>query len=292
MKQQVYNALENLPAARGAARVFGVVLLVIIVVNALLVGMDGASYDEPSFKALFVFNAVSTFLFFLEYVLRIWTADLTRPTLSPAKARLRYVFSVMGLIDLFSWLPMLVLWAFPNSNTISDVVRIIRLVRLIKVTRYMRGLKTIGLVIRKCQREVVAAFMVLALMCVASSVLMYEAEHAVQPDQFDSVLTGLYWAMTTMTSTGYGDLVPITPLGRLIGFLVMALSIGVVAIPAGIFSAGFVAEFRTMNSEKERDAHAAADAECCKASEEDGCDTKISDNGADKTEATEGKKTE
>lgn len=77
---------------------------------------------------------------------------------------------------------------------------------------------------------------------------MYEAEHTAQPEAFDSILTGIYWAMTTITTTGYGDLVPITALGRVIGFIVMVLSIAIVAIPAGIFSAGFVEEFRAQRN--------------------------------------------
>ena len=104
--------------------------------------------------------------------------------------------------------------------------------------------------LEKRKQEIIAAFMVLTLICIASSVLVFEAEHQVQPDKFDSIFSGLYWALTTMTSTGYGDLAPITPFGRLVGGITMFLSIGVVAIPAGIFSAGFVAEFR--NSDNRR----------------------------------------
>ena len=115
----------------------------------------------------------------------------------------------------------------------------------------MRGLQTISRVFVKRRREIVAAFMVLTLLAVASSVLMYEAEHTAQPEVFDSVWTGLYWAITTMTTTGYGDIVPITAFGRIIGFVVMVISIGVVAIPAGIFSAGFIEEFRAADKAEE-----------------------------------------
>ena len=98
--------------------------------------------------------------------------------------------------------------------------------------------------------------MVLALLTVTASVLMYEIEHPVQPEKFDSVFTGMYWAMTTITTTGYGDLVPVTAAGRLVGFCTMLLSIGVVAIPAGIFSAGFVSEFRAQDTRDRLDADA------------------------------------
>ncbi|WP_415997004.1 potassium channel family protein, partial [Gordonibacter pamelaeae] len=145
-------------------------------------------------------------------------------------------------------LASLLVLAVPVSASALNAARIIRLLRLVKLSRYMRGLRSIARVFAKRRQEIVAAFTVLGLLTVTASVLMYEAEHPVQPDRFDSVLTGMYWAMTTITSTGYGDLVPVTAAGRLIGFATMLLSIGVVAIPAGIFSAGFVAEFRAQDA--------------------------------------------
>ena len=195
-------------------------------------------------------NVVSTFIFAIEYILRLWVADIKFPQLGPTRSRIRYARSMMGIVDLLSCVPMMLLWLWPFSATLSDAIRIVRLVRLVKISRYMRGLRTIGIVLEKRKQEIIAAFMVLTLICIASSVLVFEAEHQVQPDKFDSIFSGLYWALTTMTSTGYGDLAPITPFGRLVGGITMFLSIGVVAIPAGIFSAGFVAEFR--NSDNRR----------------------------------------
>ncbi len=247
-KLSTFNALDNLPDAHGFARACGIGLLILIVANALLVGTGSEHATVNGFDPLFIFNVISTCVFAIEYVLRLWIADMAYPTYSPIRSRLRYARSLLGIIDLLSWLPMAILLLTPFSAFVADAIRVIRLVRLIKITRYMQGLKTIGIVFRKRQREIIASLMILALLCIASSVLMYEAEHNAQPEAFDSVFTGLYWAMTTMTSTGYGDLVPITAFGRFIGFVTMALSIGVVAIPAGIFSAGFVAEFRSADS--------------------------------------------
>lgn len=248
VKKKVYLALEDPSHATGLARGAGIALIVLIVTNALLVGASDPSVpgDVRSFAR--VFGLASTVVFGLEYVCRIWVADLSHPELAPTRARVRYVCSAMGLVDVLAFAPMVFVLLAPESEALAEAVRVIRLVRLIKLSHYMRGLATISRVIAKHRHEIVASFMVLALMCIAASVLMYEAEHAAQPEKFDSVLTGLYWAMTTMTSTGYGDLVPITPAGRLVGFATMALSVAVVAIPAGIFSAGFVAEFRRGDS--------------------------------------------
>ena len=97
-------------------------------------------------------------------------------------------------------------------------------------------------------------FLVLALLIVVASVVMYEIEHPAQPDKFNNLLSGIYWAVTTITATGYGDLVPITPWGRIVGSAIMFLSVALVAIPGGIFSAGFVAEFQNASLRRiERD---------------------------------------
>ena len=250
LKRETYFALDELGRAGRLARTAGIALLVLIAANALPIGYDNAEYGTLLTRALFMLNVVSTFIFAIEYILRLWVADIKFPQLGPARSRIRYARSMMGIVDLLSCVPMMLLWLWPFSATLSDAIRIVRLVRLVKISRYMRGLRTIGIVLEKRKQEIIAAFMVLTLICIASSVLVFEAEHQVQPDKFDSIFSGLYWALTTMTSTGYGDLAPITPFGRLVGGITMFLSIGVVAIPAGIFSAGFVAEFR--NSDNRR----------------------------------------
>lgn len=252
-KRQTFFALEDVRRAHGAARVLGIALFALIVANALLV------FTEPQVdvstgvsQVLLAFGLASSVCFAVEYAARLWVADLARPGRTPARARVGYALSPMGLIDLLAFLPGLLVLVVPVSASMLNAARIIRLLRLIKLSRYMRGLRSISRVFEKRRHEIIAAFMVLALLTVTASVLMYEVEHPVQPEKFDSVLTGMYWAMTTITTTGYGDLVPVTAAGRFIGFLTMVLSIGVVAIPAGIFSAGFVSEFRAQDARSRR----------------------------------------
>lgn len=255
-KRRLFLALEHPMRATAGGKLVCGVILAFIIANALLVCLPAEWTLELPSGFVYGFSIVSALVFACEYGLRIWTADELRPQYAPARARLRYVVSPMGIVDLLSWLPSIVMVFFPITSTLGDAISVIRLIRLIKISRYMKGLATIGVVMKKRRQEIVAAFMVLALLTVAASVLMYEAEHAAQPDAFDSIFTGVYWAMTTITTTGYGDLVPITALGRFVGFVVMVLSIAVVAIPAGIFSAGFVEEFR---AQRKRDEDAADD---------------------------------
>ncbi len=249
LKRRTYYALEDVRQARGAARAFGIALFALIAANAVLVFVEPQlDVSAAASQALLAFGLVSSACFAVEYACRLWVADLVHPGRSPLRARLRYALSPMGLVDLLAFLPGLLVLAVPVSASALNAARIIRLLRLIKLSRYMRGLRSIARVFEKRKSEIVAAFAVLGLLTVTASVLMYEVEHPVQPDRFDSVLTGMYWAMTTITTTGYGDLVPVTAAGRLIGFATMLLSIGVVAIPAGIFSAGFVSEFRAQDA--------------------------------------------
>lgn len=246
-KQNAFTALEDFPHAKGISSVCVRVLVALIILNVFLVFIEADSIlSEGLAPVLAIFSFISSICFGIEYFLRVWIADLVYTEVASRKARLRYMLSPMGLIDLFAFAPGLLLVAFPTFSSVLSVALIARLIRLIKLTRYMRGLRSLSRVMKTCRSEIVSAFMVLGLLMVAASVLMYEVENPVQPDKFDSVFTGMYWAMTTITTTGYGDLVPITNLGRLIGFVTMFLSIGVVAIPAGIFSAGFVAEYKNM----------------------------------------------
>ena len=233
----------------------GGALFVLILLNAVVVfvstqpGLDPVTADVVA-----GFYRFSTVCFCVEYFARIWIADLAFGNCTPARARLRYICSPWGIIDLLSFGPNMVAWFVPVTPVLLNVINVVRLVRLVKISRYMRGLRTIGRVIAKHYHEIVAAFLVIALLVVVSSVIMYEIEHPAQPDKFNNLLSGVYWAVTTITGTGYGDLVPITPAGRIVGSVIMFLSVALVAIPGGIFSAGFVAEFQNANLRKiERD---------------------------------------
>lgn len=257
LKQHVFYAVENPRKGGRVARVFSAFIFALIIANAFLIFIEyQPGLPEWAYLAMSVFGIISAVFFCIEYCARLWVSDLVHPELAPFRARIRYSLSIMGIIDLMAFLPVAVALFVPLSPAAITGVRIIRLVRLIKVSRYMSGLQSISRVFHTRKQEIIAAFMVLALLTVTASVLMFQVENPVQPEAFDSIFTGMYWAMTTITSTGYGDLVPITAAGRFIGFCTMLLSIGVVAIPAGIFSAGFVAQFKADDKTRKIARHA------------------------------------
>ncbi|WP_165252969.1 ion transporter [Adlercreutzia sp. ZJ304] len=248
LKRQTYYALESVMCANAVGKVIGCALFILIVLNAVVVFISTQSgLDSFTSSAISAFYTFSTLCFFAEYLARIWVADIVFEDNSKAKARLHYICSPLGIIDLLSFFPSVLAWFIPMTPALRTIVNIVRLVRLVKISRYMRGLRTIGRVLEKRRHEIIAAFLVLALLIIVTSVVMYEIEHPVQPDKFSDLLSGVYWAVTTITATGYGDIAPVTPLGRAIGSVIMFLSVALVAIPGGIFSAGFVAEFQNVN---------------------------------------------
>lgn len=254
-KRQVFYALEDMKQGKLLTKAVGIFLFLLIVANAVLVFLSAQPNLDPiATDTLNVFFVFSTICFFLEYVSRVWTADLAYGNCTRARARFKYIFSALGIIDFLSFAPSMISWFLPVSVTLIHIVNMLRLIRLVKVTRYMRGFRTMARVMRKHYHEIVAAFLMISLVIIVTSVVMYEAEHEAQPEKFNSLFQGVWFAVETVTTTGYGDIVPITTVGKICGMIIMMLSIGLVAVPAGIFSAGFVAEFQHANLRKiERD---------------------------------------
>ena len=204
-KRETFYALENLNRANWPAKIVGGALFALILLNAVVVFVSAQpGLDPVAANIIQGFYRFSTVCFFVEYIARIWIADLAYGNCTPARARLRYIFSPWGIIDLLSFGPNMAAWFLPVTPALQNVISVVRLVRLIKISRYMRGLRTIGRVISKHYHEIVASFLVIAMLVVVASVVMYEIEHPAQPDKFNNLLSGIYWAVTTVTGTGYG----------------------------------------------------------------------------------------
>lgn len=193
-KRETFYALENLNRANWPAKIVGGALFALILLNAVVVFVSAQpGLDPVAANIIQGFYRFSTVCFFVEYIARIWIADLAYGNCTPARARLRYIFSPWGIIDLLSFGPNMAAWFLPVTPALQNVISVVRLVRLIKISRYMRGLRTIGRVISKHYHEIVASFLVIAMLVVVASVVMYEIEHPAQPDKFNNLLSGIYW---------------------------------------------------------------------------------------------------
>jgi len=195
------------------------------------------------------FEAFASIVFTVEYLLRLWTSDMLYPDETKGRAAWRYVHSGMAVIDLLAILPFYLPMFLPGNLLAVRVFRLVRLLRIFKLNRYFESLSAIGEVIRSKAKELLGSMFFVALMLVISSLVIYAAEHDAQPQAFKNAFSGLWWAVATLTTVGYGDIYPVTVVGRVFGAMIALLGIGMVAIPTGIISSGLIEH---MNHDKER----------------------------------------
>lgn len=215
------------------SRFFDIVLIFLIALSTALVIFDTFEDAPGWYKTVSVFaEPTITIIFTVEYLLRLWVSE----------KRLRFVFSPMAIIDLIAILPWYLGLFLPINASALRVLRVIRLIRLLKIGHYTDALSVVARVLRKKASQLTASLIVIGLLLIVASTFMYLAEQGVQPDKFPNALSGLWWAVVTITTVGYGDVYPITFAGKVLGAAVALLGVGLVAVPTGIISAGFTEE--------------------------------------------------
>ena len=241
-KRNIFTVIQpfaDASAGRLASRIFDDVIMLLIVFSVVSVFLCTFRIPEWLLRILFRIEFWSLVVFTIEYALRIWTANLLYPELGPFRSRVRYILSPMAIIDLISILPFLLPF-MPYTFVGVRAFRLVRLLRIFKLNRYSDALAAIGGVFRRKSQQIVASIFFVSIILVLASLLIYYAEHDAQPDQFENAFSGLWWAVATLTTVGYGDIYPITPIGRFLGAIIAILGIGVVAVPTSILSAGFM----------------------------------------------------
>ncbi len=196
------------------------------------------------------FEIITVVVFSTEYLLRMWTADLKYTELTPWQARLRFVLSPMGVIDLLAILPFYLPFFFKFDLRFVRILRIIRLLRIFKLNRYTKALTLFTSVFFEKRNELGITLFVMFLMLLMSSTVMYYLESDVQPDQFPDIISTFWWSVATLTTVGYGDVFPVTGWGKLVSGMIAILGIGLVALPTGILSAGFIEKIEEKNAKK------------------------------------------
>lgn len=192
------------------------------------------------------FIQITLLFFVVDYVLRIWTAKFLHEGLPEWKAIWKYVSSVSGLVDLFSFLPEYLPVFFPSGAVAFRMIRIVRIFRLFRINYYFDSLSVITAVLKNRKLQLMSSVFIIGILMLASSLCMYSLEHEAQPEVFENAFSGIWWAASTLLTVGYGDIYPITPLGKIFGIFITFLGVGVVAIPTGIISAGFVEQYAEM----------------------------------------------
>lgn len=195
--------------------------------------------SAPFRAQLFLFNYVASFVFTIEYVLRLISAPMLYPQKRGWLARLKYIFSFYGIIDFVAVLPFVVIYTYQDSPHLHLVVLAYILI-IFKLIRYSRSFRLIGEVLRDVREELVTAYTACGIMLGFSGILMYYIERNAQPEAFANIGDGFWWAIVAFTTVGYGDIYPITPLGRLLSSLISLIGIAMIAIPTGIISSAFM----------------------------------------------------
>ena len=220
---------------------FGSLVVVLALAASVAATFDGA--EERCGVLLNTVEIVTSAFFAVDYVLRVWTARCLYPTLTPGKAVLRYVTSVGGLIDLVSFLPTFLPVFFPSGMVAFRMFRVVRIFRLFRINAYYDSLHVITEVLRGKRQQLLSSVFIILTLMLASSLCMYSLEHDAQPEVFRNAFSGIWWSVSTLLTVGYGDIYPITTAGKIFGIVITFLGVGMVAIPTGIISAGFVDQY-------------------------------------------------
>ena len=171
------------------------------------------------------------------------TAPELYPEETPAGAAAKYCLSLSGIIDLLSFLPYYLPVFFPSGVAAFRMFRVVRILRLFRINAYYDSLNVITEVLKSKKQQLLSSAFIIATLMLGSSLCMYSLEHEAQPEVFSNAFSGIWWAASTLLTVGYGDIYPITPLGKLFGICITFLGVGMVAIPTGIISAGFVEQY-------------------------------------------------
>lgn len=250
LKPIIYEILETSETSNLYSLADDIVITFLILLNvAAFIASTSPSLSPEQKSFLENIEIVSSLVFTIEYVLRLWVCTVDRRYSQPLWGRLKYALTPLSLIDLISILPFYSLLLFPNLNLVN-LIRLLRLLRLLKMSRYSESVRTLGAVLHAKKEELLAtAFAVFILLIFASSI-MYFVESEAHPEAFGSIPDAMWWGVVTLTTVGYGDIYPITPLGRFVGAILAFLGIGIFALPAGIISSGFSEEVQRRKQEK------------------------------------------
>ena len=239
LRRRVYLALEQGPVGESMAAVVDRLLIALILVNLVAVVLESVPSIEARYLTLFdTIEYISLVVFTLEYALRLWSAIEHGPHhhLVPAQARLKYALSAPGIVDLISVLPF---WLALVLSTDFRFILVFRMVRLFKIARYSPAMRSLLDVLYSERRALFGCLVIGMGAALVAASLMHLAEGKIQPDKLGTIPDALWWAVVTLGTIGYGDVVPITPLGKLVATGTIFIGLIMIALPVGIIANAF-----------------------------------------------------
>jgi len=250
-RNRIYQILEFTDPDDRTSRFvsFGIVGLIIVNVLAIVLESIPSLYEAYE-KTFFRLEIVSCTIFILEYVLRVWASvedpetveDESGTQITNAKRRINFMLKPLAIIDFLAFVPIFLQLLFPGVDL--RFLRALRLLRVFKLTRYFQSFEMILEVLHDEWRSLAGTVFIMLVILIIAACGLYYIERDIQPDKFGSIPEAMWWAMAALTTVGYGDAYPITPIGKIIGSIVTLLGIGMVALPSGILASSFSERMR------------------------------------------------
>ncbi len=243
LRYRLYQLLDHRHPSL-SSRLVDFSIMALITFNVIAVILESVPVIYATYRDWFDrFEFVSVLAFSIEYFVRVWCAVENPHYRNPLWGRLRYMRTPMALVDLMAFLPSYLLW-FGLFDIDTRFLRVLRLIRIFKLTRYSDALDLLLTVIRRESSAFVSAIFIMMIIIIFAASGIYLVEHDAQPEAFGSIPKAIWWATVTLTTVGYGDVVPTTALGKAFGVLITIAGVGMAAMPAGILASGFSTELQ------------------------------------------------
>lgn len=243
IREQIFNIISIGDKSNLISKVFDYFIVVVIAINLTITLLDTFDSFNDCSAVFDIIELITIIIFTIEYILRLWTADYLYPRLSKPLAILRFIFSFYGLIDLLTFFPYYLPVFFPSGIVAFRIFRVIRIFRLFRINAQYDAFNVIINVIKEKKNQLLSSVALISIFLVASSLVMYDIEHAAQPGVFQNAFSAMWWAVSALLTVGYGDIYPVTTIGQIMAIVIAFLGVGMVAIPTGIISAGFVEQY-------------------------------------------------
>ena len=230
VRQKIHEIIFEADTTNG--KLFDVILLVAILLSIIGVMLESVDEIDKKYHELIIaFEWGFTILFTIEYFFRIYAVN--RP--------FKYIFSFMGIVDLLAIIPTYLIFIFPAAHSLSVIraIRLIRIFRIFKLSRYLRGAHTMQIALRSSRPKIIVFLLSIMLLVIILGTLMYIIENSVRTNGFENIPNSIYWSIITLTTVGYGNIVPMTILGKIVASFIMILGYGIIAVPTGIVTAEF-----------------------------------------------------
>ncbi len=232
---------------------FDLFIIVLIILSILDIILESEESLKSKYGHFFqIFETITVVIFSLEYLVRLWTCVEKKMYRHPFTGRVKFAMTPMAIVDLLAILPFYLPFVGVDLRFLR-VLRLIRVFRILKMARYTKAFDVIKKVLQDKKEDLLVTMAFISIMLIIVSTLMYHAEREAQPDHFSSISQALWWGVITLTTIGYGDVYPVTPLGKLIGGIISLIGIGLIALPTGILASGYTEQMAKQREKNKRD---------------------------------------